>query len=215
MGVLDPVTGLNGYINPANATFANYDVNLPVQYDGGNLSIVPPLGGQGAAPMVGPAGLPVSFTATTSGTTLTVTASLGLLRVGMSVFNDPNLRDRQVIIAQTSGTPGGIGVYTLSAAADANAAGISVSGYDQGNDTYGSVPSNRVGRFIVGNADGGSIEVYSTACTASSFVFITQISGVADVATPLVLAAPGSFIVSGMTTATANTIKEYNYLIIN
>lgn len=48
MGVYDPITSLNGFIDPTDPTFASYDVNLPYQYDLGISSVIATLGGQGA-----------------------------------------------------------------------------------------------------------------------------------------------------------------------
>jgi hypothetical protein len=50
IGVYDPVSGLNGYINPQNSTWAVYDATMPANYDSGLSSVTSTLGGQGAEP---------------------------------------------------------------------------------------------------------------------------------------------------------------------
>jgi hypothetical protein len=49
LSVYDPITFLNGFIDPSSSTFAKYDQNLPNFFDNGptaNGSSIPPLGGQ-------------------------------------------------------------------------------------------------------------------------------------------------------------------------
>lgn len=48
LGVYDPITSLNGFIDPTDPTFSSYDVNMPYQYDLGISSVIATLGGQGA-----------------------------------------------------------------------------------------------------------------------------------------------------------------------
>lgn len=48
MGVYDPVSGLNGFIDATDPAFAVYQVNMPHQYDLGISSPIATLGGQGA-----------------------------------------------------------------------------------------------------------------------------------------------------------------------
>lgn len=205
MGVLDSVTGLNGYINPASATFANYDVNLPVQYDGGNLSIVPPLGGQGAKLQVGPQNSFAVFSATTAGTTtLTVTAmTAGTIQVGMTVNAATNLTSGQKIASFGTGT-GGAGTYILDAVADTTQA-VAFEVHASQNGTVGSPLNASAGRVALDGAT--PTTVFTTACKATSLVFLTQVGGTAAATT--VAAADGSFVVAGPSDA------AYNFLIVN
>jgi hypothetical protein len=49
LSVYDPITFLNGFIDPSSSTFAKYDQNVPNFFDNGptvNGSSIPPLGGQ-------------------------------------------------------------------------------------------------------------------------------------------------------------------------
>jgi hypothetical protein len=217
MGVLDSVTGLNGYIDPSSATFANYDVNLPVQYDGGNQAIVPPLGGQGAKLQVGPATNQAAvFTVATTDASTNITISAvtqGTVRVG-ALISGPGMVASQTIVSQTSGTTGGAGVYVISA--NATTAGGAGSGTGASSGLLGGASQNAgdacVGQFVM---DGAATTTVSTAaCTATSFVFLQQISGASvDVTTvPTVQPANGSFVVTN-----ANTVKggAYSFLIVN
>jgi hypothetical protein len=48
IGIYDPVTGLNGFIDPTDPVFAPYDANLPSTYNlGTSGAAAPPLGGAG------------------------------------------------------------------------------------------------------------------------------------------------------------------------
>ena len=48
IGVFDPVSGLNGFIDATDPAFATYDTNFPFQYDTGLQPAFSTLGGQGA-----------------------------------------------------------------------------------------------------------------------------------------------------------------------
>jgi hypothetical protein len=214
MGVLDSVTGLNGYINPASATFANYDVNLPVQYDGGNLSIVPPLGGQGAKLQVGPATNQAAvFTVVTTNASANITISdvtQGTIQIG-ALISGPGMVASQTIVSQTSGTTGGAGVYVISA--NATTAGGAGTGAGASSGLVGGANQDAgaacVGQFVMDGA--ATTTVLTTACTATSFVFLQQLGG--DITTvPTVLSANGSFIV---TVAAAVKGGAYSFLIVN
>lgn len=208
MGVLDPVTGLNGYINPASATFANYDTNLPVQYDGGNLSIVPPLGGQGAKLEVGPVVPRITITGTISNgqTALTVTATTGRIVLGMLV-EGTNVQADTRITSQTSGTPGYAGVYAVSLAA--SGAVTSLTGTAAPYTISGTT-------FACGDAVAGQIQMPGTtavvttnSCTATSIVILTLAAGTAT-STPIVSAvAAGTFTITGLAD------QVVNFLIVN
>jgi hypothetical protein len=53
IGVYDPISALNGFIDPTDPAFANYDTNMPYQYDLGISSVIATLGGTGANARVG------------------------------------------------------------------------------------------------------------------------------------------------------------------
>lgn len=75
----------------------------------------------------------VASTATTTALTVTsVTPGSDLLRVGATLAANPvlGIAAGTTISAQTAGTPGGVGTYTLSAAATATAAGSAIATTD-------------------------------------------------------------------------------------
>lgn len=180
LGVLDPVTGLNGFIDPSSNVFATYDANLPVQYNQGT-SFVPPTGGKGARLSTGPQ-TPnpvtlgtVSIPGTITDANVTIVVGSGTLKIG-SLISAVGLANGSYVVAIVTGNLGGNGVYTLSAnptsGAGTNASfiasnltyntvGISLSA---GSATSGKIPSN-------GTA---SIRVTTDACTANSLVIGTQ-----------------------------------------
>jgi hypothetical protein len=53
IGVYDPISGLNGFIDATDPVFGTYNTNMPNQYDLGISSVVATLGGQGANLRVG------------------------------------------------------------------------------------------------------------------------------------------------------------------
>jgi hypothetical protein len=59
MGVYDPTTGLNGFIDATDPAFAMYQVNMPHQFDLGISSPIATLGGQGANARIKPLNLAV------------------------------------------------------------------------------------------------------------------------------------------------------------
>jgi hypothetical protein len=180
LGVLDPVTGLNGFIDPSSNVFAAYDANLPVQYNDGT-SFVPPTGGKGAHLSSGPqipnpvvvGTLSIPNPITNANVTITVTS--GTLKIG-SLISAVGLANGSYITAFVSGTLGGTGVYTLSAN-PASGAGTtpffiaSTLPYTRGSTTLsagsatcGKIPANGTGLLTV-NTD---------ACTPNSLVIGTQ-----------------------------------------
>ena len=53
IGVYDPITGLNGFIDATDPAFAVYNTNMPTNYDLGISSVIATLGGQGANARIG------------------------------------------------------------------------------------------------------------------------------------------------------------------
>ena len=204
LGVLDAATGLNGFIDPSDPTFAKYDANLPAQYDLG-AELIPSLGGQGATLQVGAAAPYARFTATTLTTLLTVTAvTHGVIQVGMTLVSSDgtSLTGTRTISALGTGT-GGVGTYTLSGAAPAGVAGLTVYGVQNG--TSGN-PLNVNAGVVVCDGSSPSV-VYTSKVSTSSLVFMTQILGTA--AATVVTVSDGSFSVAGA------SVGAYNYLIVN
>jgi hypothetical protein len=53
VGVYDPISGLNGFIDPTDPTFGTYNTTLPNQYNLGISSVIATVGGQGANARIG------------------------------------------------------------------------------------------------------------------------------------------------------------------
>jgi len=83
IGVFDPVTGLNGFIDATDPTFATYDVNFPFQYDTGLQPAISTLGGQGANLR---AGMDAGLLTQTSGLVGSLTVNAGDSSVGELKF---------------------------------------------------------------------------------------------------------------------------------
>jgi hypothetical protein len=78
VAVYDPVSFLNGFIDPSSSTFAKYDQNMPNSFnDGRNGGSVPPLGGQGAKVTVADAGVQACAVVTNAGSVQANNASCG------------------------------------------------------------------------------------------------------------------------------------------
>jgi hypothetical protein len=198
VGVLDSVTGQNGYIDPTVATWAKYDVNLPVQYDLGDKAVVPALGGQGA-PFA-------RFTADATNTSAAVTDIVvlaGQIVNGMTMFGE-GVAAAQTISAYT------LGGTTLTISANATATTNSVNYIATSHGTSGS-PLNAAAGIVVCDGTTATV-VYNSFVTAGSIIILTQCNGSftgASGAGATVIPSNGSFSV----TATADS--AYNYLIIN
>lgn len=105
-----------------------------------------------------------SFTGTGSGTNLSVTSVTGIIAVGETV-SGVGVPTGTTIVSQTSGTPGGAGVYVTSVATTSNAASLTTTGLPSGqvmamlqaesaNIRYlddGVTPTSSVGELIVDN----------------------------------------------------------------
>ncbi len=80
-----------------------------------------------------------SFTATGSGTNLTTSAVTGFIRVGDVVVSGAGIPAGTTIVSQTSGTPGGAGVYVTSVATTISSAAA----------TFGGIPFGATAAYIV------------------------------------------------------------------
>lgn len=176
LGVLDPVTGLNGFIDPSSNVFAAYDANLPVQYNDGT-SFVPPTGGKGAHLSSGPQiPNPVAvgnMSILSNSTTVTVLAgSVDTIKVG-SLISAVGLSNGTYISAFGTGT-GGSGTYVLSTTPTTSTDVSFITStlpyspgstsLSAGSATCGKIPCN-------GTA---FLTVNTTACTPNSLVIGTQ-----------------------------------------
>lgn len=73
-----------------------------------------------------------SFTATGSGTNLTTSAVAGVIKSGDALLTGTGVPAGTTIISQTSGTPGGAGVYVTSQATTASGAAVTSGGIPPG-----------------------------------------------------------------------------------
>jgi hypothetical protein len=83
IGVFDSVSGLNGFVDGADPTFATYDVNFPFQYDSGLLPAISTLGGEGANAR---AGMDAGLLTQTSGLVGSLTVNAGDSSLGELKF---------------------------------------------------------------------------------------------------------------------------------
>lgn len=106
IGVYDPVTGLNGYINPQNSTWALYDASLSAFYDNASTPSTT-LGGQGAEPRFGAVFIG-------SATTTTPSFSTGAAHVGLLTCTTASVS--AITVLNTEVTASSIILLTLRAA---------------------------------------------------------------------------------------------------
>lgn len=103
IGVYDPVSGLNGYINPQDPTWAAYDASLSAFYDNASTpdSV---LAGQGAEPRYG------RVAAATASAALSATADIGAARVGTITTG---FASNEITVSSTEVTANSIILLTL------------------------------------------------------------------------------------------------------
>jgi hypothetical protein len=106
IGVYDPVTGLNGYINPQDSTWALYDASLSAFYDNASTPSTT-LGGQGAEPRFG-------AVFNDAATTTTPTFSTGAAHVGLLTCTTASVS--AITVSNTEVTASSIILLTLRAA---------------------------------------------------------------------------------------------------
>ena len=128
-----------------------------------------------------------TFTATGSGTNLTVSSVTGLISIGDTLGTTTGISAGITIVSQTSGTPGGAGVYVTSAATTISAATatcfgtvLNVTAVASGTLVVGAPVSSPSGAVIYSQISGatGGIGVYrsdkaATAYTASGSLTTT------------------------------------------
>ncbi len=107
IGVYDPVSGLNGYINPQDPTWAVYDATLSAFYDDGRSAPSSTLGGQGAEPRVAAA-----FVGSQTGTTPTF--ATGTAHAGALTLTDGSVT--AITVTNTEVTASSIILVTLRSA---------------------------------------------------------------------------------------------------
>lgn len=134
-----------------------------------------------------------TFTATGSGTNLTVSAVTGLITVGETLGTTTGITAGTTIVSQTSGTPGGAGVYVTSAATTISAATatsfgntLKVSAVASGTLKVGDPVTGTgvpAGAVIATGPSAGGAGVYTLDLSATAYAASTTITGVAGVDT--------------------------------
>jgi len=158
-----------------------------------------------------------NFTATASGTALTVSAVTGVLHVGAGALGDTitgtGITGTVTLVAQVSGTPGAAGVYTTSAST--TCAGAAVTGTSNFVDvTAVSTGTLQIGQEIVGTgiANGTYITALGTGTGTTGSYQISLATHQASEAMTAVLptvtysSLSGSFVITSSTTGAASTI---------
>lgn len=135
-----------------------------------------------------------TFTATGSGTNLTVSAVTGLISIGDTLGVTAGITAGITIVSQTSGTTGGAGVYVTSAATTIAAAtgtcygkvlnvtAVASGTFDLGESITGTgVPAGAVLATQVSGAVGG-VGVYTLSTSATAYAASTALTAVGGVA---------------------------------
>jgi hypothetical protein len=171
------------------ATAATKGADVYAGYSDGSINIGSAPAGFSATGSIG-----ATFTATGSGTDLTVTAVTGLISIGDTI-SGTGVPAGTTIVSQTSGTTGGAGVYVTSVATTASAATVTSFGIvlnittvasgtvSAGDPVSGTgVPS---GAVIASQVSGtvGAIGVYTISVVATAYAASTTLTGVGGVLT--------------------------------
>ena len=136
-----------------------------------------------------------TFTASGAGTNLTVSAVTGLISIGETLGTTTGITAGTTIVSQTSGTPGGAGVYVTSAATTISAATatsfgnvLNVTAVASGTLAVGDpvsgtgIPSGAVIASQVSGTTGG-VGVYTLDQRATAYAASTAVTVVAGVLT--------------------------------
>jgi hypothetical protein len=159
-------------------------------YDTGNVTAVAASTGASATGAMG-----ATFTASGSGTNLTVSSVTGLISIGETLGTTTGITAGTTVVSQTSGTPGGAGVYVTSTATTISAATatsfgnvLNVSAVGSGvlhvgDPVSGSgIPSDAVIASQVSGTTGG-VGVYTLDQSATAYAASTTVTAVAGVLT--------------------------------
>lgn len=154
-----PAVGIEATGTPSATTF----------FRGDNVWAVPPGTGITSGTVIST--LATSFTASISGTTMTVTAvGSGTVDVG-EVIGGTGVTAGTSVLAQLTGTPGGIGTYTVSASQTVASTTITVRGVD-----FYNIPSTakRITVMFQGFSTSGTsnyvVRIGNTTITATGYV---------------------------------------------
>lgn len=139
--------------------------------------------------------LGATFTATGTGTSLVVTSVTGLISIGETLGTTTGITAGTTIVAQVSGTPGGAGTYTTSAATTIAAATATSFGnrlnvtavgsgvLEVGDPVSGtSIPSGAVVASQV-SGTAGDVGIYTLDTRATAYAASTTVTAVGGVLT--------------------------------
>jgi len=161
------------------------------------------------------AAIGATYTATGSGTNLTTSAVIGLISIGDTVVGT-GAPANTTIVSQTSGTPGGAGVYVTSNVTTCAAAAI-VGSSTVLNVTVESVVTLAVGQTVVGAGVAGAPTITAQLTGPAGGVGTYRLSGaqqqVASEAMTAIATAPlvtfdsqsGAFVITSGITGTPST----------
>lgn len=174
------VNGGSGSFAVGDAVYANYADGTVAQSAATNASAT---GSMGA-----------TFTASGSGTNLTVSAVTGVLTPGETLGTTTGIPAGTTILSQTSGTTGGAGVYVTSVATTISAAtatsfgtvltvtAVASGSLDIGESVTGAgIPTGAVLASQVSGATGG-VGVYLLSLPATAYAASTTVTSVGGVA---------------------------------
>ena len=140
------------------------------------------------------ASMGATFTASGSGTNLTVSAVTGLISIGETLGTTTGIPAGTTIVSQTSGTTGGAGVYVTSVATTISAAtatsfgnvlnvtAVASGSLDIGESVTGTgIPAGAVLDSQISGASGG-VGVYALSVPATAYAASTTVTSVGGVA---------------------------------
>lgn len=188
-----PVTLFNEgdfFARVTGSTAATVGAAVYASYATGDITI-----GSAASSASATGAIGATFTATGSGTNLTVSSVTGLISIGDSLGVTTGIGAGITIVSQTSGTTGGAGVYVTSAATTISAAtatafgtvlniaAVSSGSLDVGESVTGTgVPALAVISSQISGATGG-VGVYRISVPATAYAASTTITSVGGVLT--------------------------------
>jgi hypothetical protein len=174
------------------ATAATVGASVYATYADGTITV-----GSASANATATGSIGATFTATGSGANLTTSAVTGLISVGDSVAGT-GVPVGTTIVSQTSGTPGGAGVYVTSLATTISAAtgtafgtvmnvtAVGSGSLDIGESVTGTgVPAGAVIASQISGATGG-VGVYRLSVAAAAYAASTALTSVGGVLTNFV-----------------------------
>lgn len=174
----------------AGANAATIGAAIYADYSNGDVCAVAAPAGASVTATMG-----ATFTASGSGTNLTVSAVTGLISVGETLGTTTGITAGTTIVSQTSGTPGGAGVYVTSAATTISAATATSFGNRLNVTAVGSgvlevgdavsgtgIPSGAVVASQVSGTAGG-VGIYTLDTRATAYAASTTVTAVGGVLT--------------------------------